>query len=171
MERTFSISRLTDAHTEPYRALRLWSLRLQPDAFGASFEEESALPEAAFAERLKNGEIFGAWTQSQLGGCVGLVGREKSKLRHKASLWGMFVRPEHRGKGVGRDLLNKALASAADLYEEVLLTVVEGNRAALDLYVSAGFEEYGREPRTIRLGTKYYDEILMRLPFPNGSKA
>lgn len=98
-------------------------------------------------------------------GCAGLVGREKTKLRHKAGLWGMFVRPEARGCGLGSRLLDEVIAYARPRFEEVILAVVEGNAAAHRLYVSAGFEEYGLEPCTIKVGTVYYHELLMRLPF------
>jgi ribosomal protein S18 acetylase RimI-like enzyme len=148
-----------------YRELRLLALQSHPEAFGSSFEEESALSESAFAERLTSGAVFGAWSGAQLMGCAGLVGREKTKLRHKAALWGMFVRPEARGCGLGKRLLDEVIAYARPRFQEVLLTVVEGNAAAHRLYISAGFEEYGREPCTIKIAAVYYHELLMRLPF------
>lgn len=158
------VARLSALDAGPYRELRLLALQLHPEAFGSSFEEESALSESAFAERLTSGAVFGAWSGSRLMGCAGLVGREKTKLRHKGVLWGMFVRPEARGCGLGNRLLDEAIAFARPRFEEVLLTVVEGNAAAQRLYVSAGFEEYGLEPRTIKIGTVYFHELLMRLP-------
>jgi len=159
------VTRLSAIDALPYRELRLLALQSHPEAFGASFEEESALSESAFAERLASGAVFGAWSGFQLIGCAGLAGREKTKLRHKAVLWGMFVRPEARGCGLGKRLLDEAIAHARPCFEEVLLTVVEGNAAALRLYVSAGIEEYGREPCTIKVAKVYFHELLMRLPF------
>lgn len=166
MERAIKLSRLGPDDAGSYRELRLLALRLHPEAFGASFEEESALSERAFAERLISGTIFGAWSADQLVGCAGLAQREKTKLRHKAILWGMFVRCEVRGSGVGKCLLDEALVHARTCCEEVLLTVVEGNKAAHALYAGAGFKEYGREPGAIKLGARYYHELMMRLPLP-----
>lgn len=148
-----------------YRELRLTALRLQPEAFGSSFEEESLLDEGAFAERLADGRTFGAWSGEQLVGCAGLALREKTKLRHKGHLWGMFVRPEVRGRGLGKCLLREVLTHSRTCCEEVLLTVVADNEAAYRLYTSAGFVEYGREPRAIKIGSDYFDELLMRLRF------
>src|SRR5207247_11336495 len=52
----------------------------------------------------------------------------------------MYVRPERRGKGVGRALLEAALATAAELgYERVRLETVEELVEAITLYRSAGF--------------------------------
>ena len=48
---------LSDLHA--YRALRLLGLQMHPESFGSSFEEEDALPDSAFAERLTNGAVFG----------------------------------------------------------------------------------------------------------------
>ena len=116
----------------------------------------------AWSARIASGPVFGAWLGAHLVGCVGLAQRDKRKLRHKAVLWGMFVRPDSRGSGIGKRLLDAALGHADSCCEEVLLTVVEGNHAACRLYISAGFEQYGCEPDAIKLGDNYYSEILMR---------
>ncbi len=42
-----------------YRALRLEDLRINPEAFGASFEDKADKPLQWFEERLKNGIILG----------------------------------------------------------------------------------------------------------------
>jgi ribosomal protein S18 acetylase RimI-like enzyme len=164
IDRDIVVARLGAIDVTQYRELRLLALQSHPEAFGSSFEEEAALSESAFAERLTSGAVFGAWSGSQLMGCAGLAGREKTKLRHKAVLWGMFVRPEARGCGIGKRLVDEAIAHARTRFEEVLLTVVEENAAARRLYVSAGFKEYGLEPCTIKVAMVYSHEVLMRLP-------
>lgn len=147
-----------------YRELRLLALRLHPESFGSSFEEEALLEIDVFAERLADGRVFGVWSGEQLVACAGLALREKPKLRHKGHLWGMFVRPEVRGRGIGERLLREVLTHSRTCCEEVLLTVVADNTAAYRLYAAAGFVEYGREPRAIKIGSDYFDELLMRLP-------
>lgn len=164
MNRAIFLSRLGRHEAGPYRELRLLALQMHPEAFGASFEEESSLSENDFAKRLDDGLVFGAWSAEQLVGCAGLAQREKAKLRHKAILWGMFVRHEMRGNGVGKRLLEEVLGHARTCCEEVLLTVVEGNTAAQAMYTGAGFQEYGREQGAIKLGSHYYNELMMRLP-------
>ena len=147
-----------------YRELRLLALRLHPEAFGASFEEEAGLSETRFAERLSAGPVFGAWLEDRLVGCAGLAQREKVKLKHKAILWGMFVRHEMQGSGIGKRLLDATLEYTRAICEEVLLTVVDGNEPAITLYTRAGFEEYGREPNALKINGRYYPELMMRLP-------
>ena len=164
MTEPFEVRRLWAEDARAFRALRLLALRLHPEAFGSSFEEEAALSEATFAGRLAEGAVFGAWSGGALIGCVGLARRDKAKLGHKAVVWGMFVLGEHRGRGVGKRLLEAVLAEARTCFEEVLITVIEGNREAHRLYAAAGFEEYGREPNALRIGTGYHHELMMRLP-------
>jgi RimJ/RimL family protein N-acetyltransferase len=43
----------------------------------------------------------------------------------------------------------------------VQLTVVAGNETARRLYAGLGFEEYGLEKKALKLGDRYFDEILM----------
>jgi ribosomal protein S18 acetylase RimI-like enzyme len=86
------------------------------------------------------------------------------KLRHKGVLWGMYVRPEARGTGLAAALVQQVVAHAQTLVEQVCLTVVASNVAARRLYSAAGFEEYGLERRGLKVGSEYYDEVLMVLP-------
>jgi RimJ/RimL family protein N-acetyltransferase len=51
-----------------------------------------------------------------------------------------------------------------DPVEEVCLTVVTSNAAARRLYSAAAFKEYGLERRALKVGSQYYDEVLMSLP-------
>ncbi|WP_397395565.1 GNAT family N-acetyltransferase [Phenylobacterium sp.] len=58
------------------------------------------------------------------------------------------VRPEARGAGTGRRLVQAALEAArADGAERVFLEVAEDNLAALRLYAGCGFGEVGRRRR------------------------
>ena len=58
------------------------------------------------------------------------------------------VRPEARGAGTGRRLVQAALEAArAEGAERVFLEVAEDNLAALRLYAGCGFGEVGRRRR------------------------
>lgn len=114
-----TIRRLAAADAETYRAPRLEGLRNHPEAFGASWEEETGRPPAWFAERLESNAVWGGW----LGGDPVLAGE----------------------------------------VEEVRLAVVASNTAAVRLYARLGFRRYGLEPRALRVGDRYHDELLMAL--------
>ena len=161
-----SLRRLAASDTDDYRELRLEGLLKNPEAFGASWEDEVSQPLDWFAERLKNNIVFGASLPAgpALVGIVGLLVPEAPKLRHKGKLWGMFVRPEAQGEGLGAALLARVLQHAAQIVKEVQLTVVASNTAAICLYARAGFEQYGLERRALKVGDDYHDELFMTLP-------
>lgn len=151
-----------------FQAIRLEGLRLHPEAFGADAAEEAALDLAAVATRLAPappGAVFGAEAAGGLLGIAGLAVQPWVKQRHKALLWGLYVRPAARGQGVGAALLGAAAAHArAAGIEQVQLGVGVGNAPARALYAAAGYREFGVERRALRLGPgRYVDEALMVL--------
>lgn len=53
-----------------------------------------------------------------------------------------MTRPEHKGQGMARFLLQRSINSLIDQgYSQLTLIVTDGNRPAQDLYVSLGFRE------------------------------
>lgn len=162
--------RLLASDAASYKALRLESLHSHPEAFSASWEDEHGKPVAWFAERLENSFVVGAWHGQVLAGVAGLFVPASPKLNHKNTLWGVYVRPQARGTGLAAELLKQVIAQAATRAEEILLTVSASNLPALQLYRKAGFVEYGVERRALKLGERYYDEILMSLPLTQAGR-
>ncbi len=85
-------------------------------------------------------------------------------------VWGMWVDPAARGRGLGGLILDALVdwcrdpASAGTTYDEVRLHVTEGNDDARRLYVGRGFEPTGtweplREGSPLRI-----EELAKRLP-------
>lgn len=105
---------LTEADAARWRDLRLRMLREHPDAFGTSYEEALARPLETFAQRLREPDnwTLGAFEGEQLLGSVGLRREAGAKDRHKAMIWGMYTAPEARGRGIGKALLDEAIARA-----------------------------------------------------------
>ncbi len=158
-----SIKKLSGADAADYRDLRLDGLSKNPEAFGASFEDESPLSVDDFAQRLEGGAVFGARLDGEtaLVGAVGLRIPVASKTKHKGAIWGMYVRSDMRGKGIGAALIRHVLDYAKPLVEEVTIIVGASNIAAHKLYIKMGFEQYGFERRALKVGQTYYDEVLM----------
>lgn len=168
-----AIRRLGAADAAAYRELRLRGLADDPQAFAASWDDEAARPLAWFAERLERNAVFGAGGDGDmaLAGVAGLLVPDAAKLRHKGTLWGMYVRPRARRCGVGAALLARVLGHARGVVEEVRLTVVTTNAAAIRLYEAAGFVRYGVERRALKVAGRYHDEALMALWFGASSRA
>jgi ribosomal protein S18 acetylase RimI-like enzyme len=159
----FQIRRLSALDAAPYRDLRLAGLRAHPEAFGASWEEESVRPLTWFADRVDRNVIFGGGPAdtSDVQGIVGFYVVDGAKQRHKGVLWGLYVEPAARGAGLGLSLIARVLEHAARTVEEIRLTVVTTNMAAIRLYERVGFEQYGLERRALKIGDDDYDEVLM----------
>lgn len=162
------IRELTAADAEIFRALRLRALQEEPEAFGSSWEEENARPLAQTIARLQTeGMIaFGARdADGHLVGMVRLFRHDGVKVSHKADIISLYVAPEVRGRGVGRMLMEAAIerARATPGVEQLLLAVNATNTPARNLYLTLGFEPFGREPLALKIGDRYYDEELMAL--------
>jgi RimJ/RimL family protein N-acetyltransferase len=164
-QKLLKVRRLEADDVTDYRELRLEGLERHPEAFGFSWEDESARPASWWAERLETNMVLGGWIDdSPLLGVAGLYLQTAAKLRHKGILWGMYVRPVARGTGLAASLLQRVIEQARPLVEEINLTVIASNFAAHRLYSTAGFEQYGLERRALKIDDAYYDEVFMSLP-------
>jgi GNAT superfamily N-acetyltransferase len=145
--RSISLRRLSESDVEAYRALRLSALATDPLAFGSTLELESSYDRDRWADRVRRGATSAneaAWiAETGTGEMVGLIGAfSQGDSFH---LFGMWVRPDHRGGGIGRRLLERLLdwISTAHPSSPVLLSVNPMQVAAVRLYLAHGFRPTG----------------------------
>lgn len=153
-------------HQEDLRhwaALRLEALRNAPASFGSSFEEEDQWSLLEFEKRLLKNKIFGAFLNDQLVGSAGLYKLDHIKTKHKGILWGMYIKPEYRRRGIADALLVEVINGARDLVIQLQLTCATNNPVAIRLYQKHGFKIYGTEPSSLKIDDIFYDEALMVL--------
>ena len=80
---------------------------------------------------------------------------------HVADL-GLMVAAGHRRQGIGRALLEQAVAWAREVeIRKLELHVFPHNEPAIELYESFGFEREGYRRRHYRRGDGYVDAVLM----------
>lgn len=158
-----TIRRLEAAEVEDYRTIRLAALTTSPEAFGSVYAIEVAKPLEKHAERLATSVAFGAYSGGRIVGLAGFTQEEGLKDSHKGFIWGFFVDPAHRGRGIGAALMTALLTAARTQVEQLMLTVVQDNRPAIALYERFGFTPYGIEPRALKTDSGYVDELLMAL--------
>lgn len=150
-----SVRRLQPADAESLFGLRRQALLEEPFAFLSSPEDDLASSPDAFRDQLASPDgtdVFGAVSGGELIGMAGLARDRPIKAAHRAYIWGVFVKPEYRGQGVGTQILKAALdhARQMDGIEIVYLSVSERTPEAKRLYESFGFEVWGLEPGCIR---------------------
>jgi ribosomal protein S18 acetylase RimI-like enzyme len=160
---SIQIRQLTPADAEPFRELRLEGLRLNPEAFGSTYEFEKDQPLERYTGWLTNSTVFGAFQNSQLIGTASFTQVTGLKDSHKGLLRAMYVRPTHRRSGAGRQLVQAVIETARQRVEQLQLSVVSTNQPAFRLYQSVGFRQYGLEKNALKHNGLYSDEILMSL--------
>lgn len=103
-----------------------------------------------------NGRLYLAYIDGKLAGCVALRRFDDTHCELKR----FFVRPEYRGIGLGKYLLDTIVAAARTIgYRCMLLDTLPGLATAVVMYKRYGFQET----------EKYYDNpvtnaIYMKLP-------
>jgi len=144
-----------------FRAIRLEGLQINPEAFGSTYEAESGRTVEEFAQTLARSYVAGAFDGEALIGVAGFYVLEGPKMRHRGNIWGVYVQGTQRGRGIGSALIANLLDHAQTRVQQVHLTVVTENAGAKALYERLGFAVYGTEPRSLKVGERYYDEHLM----------
>jgi ribosomal protein S18 acetylase RimI-like enzyme len=159
--------RLGPRDAERYARLRLCMLADAPWAFAASPEDDFAIDLARLTDLLREEQnaivAIEADGSSELVAAAGIMRMKRTKSSHRARLWGVFVAPQCRGRGMGRAVAGAAidLARSWPGVDFVDLGVSERAVEAHQLYASLGFEAWGREPETTQVAGRRYDEIYM----------
>jgi N-acetylglutamate synthase-like GNAT family acetyltransferase len=125
--------------------------------FEHGFEAYVAETVAEFGRLARPGldRLWLAEREGRLVGCIAILGREDAS----AQLRWFLVHPEARGSGLGRRLIDEALAfcRAAD-YRAVYLWTVNILDAAARLYVAAGFRKTQTKPPETLWGVNLAEE-------------
>jgi len=161
-------------------ALRRRGYATDPLAFAGTLESDPSC--SADAMRLELAReapasgslVVGAFSPGLIG-LLGVVREQPGKFVHKARLWGFYVEPLSRRRGVGRLLLTEAARRARGLgVEQLTLRVCTACEAAIASYEAFGFERFGCEPRALKVGPSYFDELHMLAllgALPGGARA
>ena len=88
------------------------------------------------------GALLLAWVDHKLAGCCALRPIDSSDYANAAEMKRLFVRPEFRGLGLGRQLA-ESIIDAARLsgYDSVLLDTLDDMEIARAMYEDLGFKE------------------------------
>ena len=150
--------------------LRREALESHPLAFSASAENDRTLNlnfvERSVSSPAKAAAIFGAVEDERWVGMVGVYRNEGHKGNHRAQLWGMYVTPGMRRRGLGVALLSAAIEHARSWSGvlQIQLSVTEAAGDARKLYERAGFRVWGCEPQALQWEGQFVDEYHLVLP-------
>lgn len=168
-ETSIEIKELGAHDAEDFFKLRLRGLKEEPHAFTSSYEESAAEDISNVAKRLVSNEnsfVLGVYDQSKLVGVTGFYRyKDGIKVAHKGVVWGVYLLPEYRGKGIAKRLLLEVIAKVRGLpgIELVHLGVNPANPPVVKLYESVGFSKWGSELHALKVDGQYVDEDQMVL--------
>jgi ribosomal protein S18 acetylase RimI-like enzyme len=136
----------SEADWRQLRRVRLQALADSPAAFGTTLEEAEAFPEQRWRDRARGSDVarqFLAWMGEEPVGLAGAI--IEPGYAEVVSVW---VRPDQRGRGVARGLMDAAIGFAVSAGAgEIRLWVTDGNSPARGLYQRLGFRATGeRQP-------------------------
>jgi ribosomal protein S18 acetylase RimI-like enzyme len=151
-------SRLAREDAGALYLLRREAISGEPTAFGSSpadcrFREIGAVEECLADGNRAVFAIADPVDPQRLVAMAGISRETRDKQRHRASIWGVYVSPAHRGRGLGRSVVAACIDHARTWpnIEWVALGVSAEGEAAMSLYESLGFTTWGTEPDALRI--------------------
>lgn len=161
-----TIRLLAPSDADSFKSLRLAAVENSPTSIWPTREEEEARTSEQTAARIQltaTQAVFGAFAGTSLVGITGVRREPLAQVRHKATIWGVFVEPKYRGKGIAQALLAAATTHASHDWGSVqlMLCVNAENLAAKQLYANQGFVTFGVEPCAMQVDGRFYDEEHM----------
>ena len=153
---------------EALREIRLAALADSPHAFGSTLAEERDADEARWRGWITGEGWVGAVATFVADGAGPLLGMatgfQPDDRPTVGWLFAMWVRPERRGEGIGRQLVAAVEEWAASLdIDQLLLHVTEGNDGAVRFYASCGFVGTSDAPEPLREGSDLVAKTMRRL--------
>ncbi len=141
------IRKLAIEDAEAFREIRVEMCRLHPEAFGQTPEEVAAMSMDSCHLWLTSSDVFpekfllAAFDGKRIVGTAAFKREASSNVRHRAWIWSVYVRPEARGKGLSKALMQQIIDEARQMegLEILALTVSLPQTSARTLYTSLGF--------------------------------
>lgn len=144
-----------------YKDLRLQMLREEPQAYSQTLDELSKRSDEDWKDKTgsDNMAILMAFVDGKSAGMSGLFYEERDVV----AIWGVFVKKEFRGMGLGKRLMEeieKEIKKDKGV-KNIQVSVTSSQTTALELYKKLGFREIKRFKNKTRHNGALYDEILL----------
>ncbi len=162
------IRQLLSADAQALKALRIDAAATSPRSIYPTPSEIALQTLESFHDEITAATTIaalGAFVDVALVGFVGVRRDVRMQVRHKAQIWGVYVKPAYRQRGIARALMCAAVEAAracADV-RVVLLSVDQASVGATRLYQSLGFCVYGVEENSMLVEGVWVHEERMRL--------
>lgn len=156
---------------QEYKEIRVEAIKTNPEAFANILQDVLSDPDKkwqGFLELSKklDGELmlFALDDSDQVIGMLGAYWVQKPKLKHIGNVFGVFVKPEFRGKGIGTNMLMELIKELRKVpqLKKLKLEVVADEIPAIKLYKKVGFKEIGISKEDLfQPETNTYSDLLI----------
>lgn len=159
------IYKLNSSDWKQYKEIRLNALKQNPESFGDSCEESMLLSNNEWKKEFEDSKSFilvGSKNKLAIA-MAGAYQEDGEKMKHVAYVWGVYVKKEFRGQGIGKKIMEALLAEITKnkQIEKVDLNVNTLQHSAVKLYEKLGFEIAGTLHKEMKIDGKYFDEYFM----------
>jgi len=166
MKKSILVRELNENDYLEFRALRQSHLDNEPQSVGTVAKDFKEAPKEKVIALLhkpidSQNFIMGSFVGRELVGMLGFKrDTRKSSILHKATLWGYYVKEEHRNQGVGRSLALEVMnrGKTLDWCEMIRVMISSTDKSAIHIAKSLGFEHYGTERKSRKINGQYFDD-------------
>ncbi|MFX0059919.1 MAG: GNAT family N-acetyltransferase [Candidatus Hodarchaeota archaeon] len=143
---------------------KIWEIICSEGIYSAVSKPFTVNQESDYIRNLSDREaVFLAFSKNQLIGFQTLDEWSKitDSFNHVGTI-GTFIRPEFRGKGIGKELTEVTIEFAKEKdYEKFIVYIRATNISAQNFYRSLGFVTRGILTNQVKINGIYDDEIFM----------
>jgi len=167
------IRKLSPSDAAAFIKIRLAALRESPNAFMMdTVDEENETPQTILPRIYDENQpsetfVIGAFDQGQLIGTSAFKRKKWRKLRHRGTLWGVYILPDYRKRGIAHILLQKTIDTAREISELDQITLEVSGKFQRNFYESLGFVAWGVEKNGTKIGENYLTWTHMVLNLRN----
>lgn len=130
----FSIRKLTEDEWLEFSRIRLKALQTDPNVFASSYQRESQFAESQWRSRLRdeNSAIFIILENETPIGITGISADREDAAGKRAVLWGSWLEPRVRGKGLSKLMYRTRInwAKSQPTFEKVVVAHRASNLAS-----------------------------------------
>lgn len=174
ISREVEVRRLRAPEWREYRSLRLRSLKLDPLAFGSTYERESAYSDEKWIERVAKSatsdtnSLFVACYSSRFVGTSGIYHSEcVFHSEGEFNLYGVWLEPDFRGYHIGSRLVDTAISWVRSNHRSgvIILGVNPSQAHAVELYRSRKFVPTGKVEQLEHSPGSFVIEMRLELAY------
>lgn len=160
---------LPKSRWQEYKQIRLNALRNNPDVFLTTYKEAREYPDEKWRERLNaddNMMLF-AESEQKIVGMIIAFWSNNPNLSHVAEIAGLYVEPEFRQQGIGKQLLQAITGKVESdgRFIKAKIGVISNNQNAYQLYEKSGFTKVAQFQNDYQYQNNYYDIIWLEKLF------